>query len=164
MNNMIAQLRAVWRTTIEGSGGHCPVCNRWGKVYARPVNRTMARSLIWLAHATTNAEGWVDVPKSGPRWLVQSNQLPTLRWWGLVARKENEGETNTKHSGYWCVTDKGLDFLNNGARIPKKVFTYNDTVEAYSAETVTIRDCFKDNFDYQATMTECAGSAIATTP
>jgi len=152
MEGMMEKLRGVWRGTIETSGGHCPVCDRWGKIYARPINRTMARSLIWLCYATPDDAGWVDVPKIGPRWVVQSNQLPTLRWWGLVERKNNEGETKTKHSGLWRPTPEGLDFVHNNTRVPKQVFTYNDTVQGYGTETVTIRDCFTDNFDYNATM------------
>ena len=154
MSNLytLEQLRDAWRGTIEDTGGHCPVCDRWGKVYARPINRTMAKSLIWLCHAHSEADGWVDVPKTGPRWVVQSNQLPTLRWWGLVERKGNEGETKTKHSGLWRPTDKGLLFVHHGARVPRQVFTYNDTVQGYSTETVAVVDCFEDNFDYQATM------------
>lgn len=150
--DVIEKLRAIWRGTIESSGGHCPTCDRWGKVYSRPINRTMARALVWLAYAKPDAEGWVNVPADAPRWLVQSNQLPTLRWWGLVERKGNEGETKTKHSGLWRVTAAGLDFTHHGVRIPKNVFTYNDTVQGYGTETVTIKDCFTDNFDYNATM------------
>ena len=102
--------------------------------------------MLFRSYADVDADGWVDVPNTAPRWLVQSNQLPTLRWWGLVERKGNEGETKTKHSGLWRPTSEGLDFVHHGTRVPKQVFTYNDTVQGYSTETVTIRDCFADNF------------------
>jgi len=150
--DVLEKLRAIWRGTIESSGGHCPTCDRWGKVYSRPINRTMAKALIWLAYAKPNAEGWVDVPVTAPRWVVQSNQLPTLRWWGLIERRDNEGKTKTKHSGLWRLTPAGLDFVHRGVRIPKNVFTYNDAVRGYGTETVTIKDCFADNFDYNAAM------------
>lgn len=151
-DELIMKLRSTWRGVIEGSGGHCIVCDRWGKVYGRPINRTMARSLIWLCYATTDNDGWVDVPKTAPRWVVQSNQLPTLRWWDLVERKFNDGETKTKHSGFWRPTPRGLDFVHSGLRIPKMVYTYNDTVQGYGTEDVGIADCFTDNFDFNATM------------
>jgi len=152
MDSMMQRLRTVWRSMIESSGGHCPVCDRWGKVYSRPINRTMARSLIWLCHAPTDDSGWVNVPKTAPRWVVQSNQLPTLRWWGLVERKGNDGDTKTKHSGHWRPTAEGLDFVYANTSVPKQVFTYNDTVQGYGLETVKVGDCFIDNFDYSATM------------
>lgn len=164
MHDVITKLRNIWQATITSGGGHCAVCDRWGKVYSRPINRTMARSLVWLCGAATNDEGWTDVPKTAPRWVVQSNQLPTLRWWGLVERKGNEGETKTKHSGYWRPTASGLDFVFRGARIPKSVFTYNDTVQGYSYELVAIADCFEDNFDYAATMSTYAPTLHTGTP
>ena len=156
----IEKLRAIWRGTIESGGGHCPTCDRWGRVYSRPINRTMARALIWLAYADHDTVGWVDVANSAPRWLVQSNQLSTLRWWGLIERAPNDGKNKTKHSGVWRVTAAGFDFVHHGVRIPKNVFTYNDTVQGFGTETVTIKDCFTDNFDYNATMSAYVPAGI----
>jgi len=154
-NEIMGRLRAIWRGTIESGGGHCPVCDRWGRVYSRPINRTMARSLMWLAYTKHDTYAWVDVANTAPRWVVQSNQLSTLRWWGLIERKPNEGGNNTKHSGVWRLTDKGFDFVHHSVPIPKHVFTYNDTVQGYGIGTVTFKDCFIDNFDYNAIMSSC---------
>ena len=147
----LQQHREAWRHTIEGDGGHCPVCARWGRIYGRAINETMARSIIWLASAPMD-NGWVNIPATAPRWLVRSNQLPTLKWWGLVERCPNEKDSKVKHSGLWRPTALGYDFVNTGARVPKKVFTYNDQVEAHSTETVAIYQCFKQQFDYQEVM------------
>lgn len=152
MEDILGKLRTIWRGTIESGGGHCPVCDRWGRVYSRPINRTMAKSLVWLAHAKPDAQGWVDVPSTAPRWVVQSNQLPTLRWWGFIERKANDSNSKTKHLGLWRMTPAGVDFVRHGARAPKSVFTYNGAVQGYSTETVVLRDCFLDNFDYNGTM------------
>lgn len=143
--------RDAWRHTIEGEGGYCPVCARWGKIYGRSLNETMARSLIWLV-ATPLVNGWVDVPVKAPRWLVRSNQLPTLKWWGLVERHPSDSDSKIKHSGLWRPTDLGYEFASARKRVPKKVFTYNDEVEGHSTETVSIDQCFKHHFDYQEVM------------
>jgi hypothetical protein len=142
--------RDLWRETIEGDGGHCPVCDRWGKVYKRNINETMARSLVWL-YANRSEEGWVDVPNTAPRWLVRSNQLPTLAWWNLVERMENDGYNMTKFSGLWRTTSQGLDFIQGG-EVPKSVFTYNNCVEGFSKDFVHLRDCFSSHFDYEEVM------------
>ena len=150
--------RDAWRHTIEGEGGYCPVCARWGKIYGRSLNETMARSLIWLV-ATPLVNGWVDVPVKAPRWLVRSNQLPTLKWWGLVERHPSDSDSKVKHSGLWRPTDLGYEFASARKRVPKKVFTYNDEVEGHSTETVSIDQCFKHHFDYQEVMnTHFAGT------
>jgi hypothetical protein len=148
---MIDELRRQWADAIADKGGHCPVCDRWGKIYPRNINKTMCSSLIWLAHFPHGT--WVDVPMTGPKWLVRSNQLPTLRWWNLVERKSNDEETRSKFSGMWRVTSRGRDFLDRKITIPKKVFTYNGEPVGFSVEQVTIDDCAGD-FVYSDVMSE----------
>ena len=154
MDSMKARLRDVWRATIEDEGGHCPVCDRWGRIYGRSINKTMARDLIWLCSAQADANGWVDVPSTAPRWVVRSNQLPTLRWWDLVERRGNDEDSKNKYSGLWRPTPLGLDFVHAGVRIPRKVYTYNGEVESRSVETTAIHECFDEYFDYQQVMND----------
>lgn len=149
----VKQLRDQWQDTIENEGGHCPVCSRWGKIYARTLNRTMARSLLWLCSEHMQTP-WINVPKVAPRWLVRSNQLPTLKWWGLVERMPADPEAKTKHSGMWRPTELGVKFALQQVTVARKVYTYNDTVHAFSPEQVSLPDCFDGDYDYQATMNE----------
>jgi len=151
MNSDLQNLRKNWRNCIEGDGGHCPVCDRWGKVYARNINRTMAYSLLWLIGAKANESGWVDVPNTAPKLILRSNQLPSLRWWGLVERLESN-DPSLKHSGMWAATAKGLEFAYQNIKVPHRIFTYKGEVEAFSEQQVLISECFEDNFDYQEVM------------
>jgi len=147
------QLRKSWRATIEHDGGYCPVCDRWGRIYARNINKTMAHSLMWLCQAGKDENGWVDVPTNAPRWLVRSNQLATLRWWELVVRRGNDDPKN-KHSGMWKATKLGVDFVHGVQKIPEKVYTYKGDVEVVSQNLVHISECFKEYFDYEQLMNE----------
>ena len=146
------QLRNDWAHTIAGDGGHCPVCARWGKVYLRNINATMARGLIWLCRQTGDADGWVNVPLTGPQWLVRSNQLATLHWWSLVERKSKDETHKSKFSGIWRPTKLGMDFATCVARVPKSVYTYNNTVVKYGTEDVLITECLDEGFDYNQVM------------
>lgn len=150
-------LRIHWGETIRHGGGHCPVCARWGSIYKRGINRTMARSLIWLNAQEGDAEGWIDVPSTGPKDVLRTNQLSTLKWWGLIQRKPNN-DPKKKCSGIWRVTDAGKEFISNATRVPKYVFTYNDDVMFVSDETVSLGDCFLDDFDYRQVMGDLYGS------
>jgi hypothetical protein len=147
----LRDLRNTWRSTIETEGGTCPCCHRWGKVYARSINATMARSLIWLCHAPGAAGGWVDVPTQAPRWLVRSNQLPTLRWWDLVERATAD-DADKKHSGMWRPTPLGSAFAKGEVAIPKTVYTYAGEREKYGTGLIRIMDCFDSQFSYQEVM------------
>ena len=143
----LAQLRSNWEHTKQNDGGHCPVCDRWGKIYPRGINRTMARSLIWLA-SRSEAGNWVDVPNTAPAWVLRSNQLPTLRWWDLVERNDSEKSPENKHSGMWRATEYGKLFAANKISAPSKVFTYNGEVVAKSTDLCNIVSCFEFDFDY----------------
>lgn len=156
---MFEELRKMWRTTIEHDGGHCPVCDRWGKVYKRNINKTMAVSLIWLCKQELK-DGWIDVPARAPKWLVASNQLSTLKWWGLVERNEPSEKGSTKFSGLWKPTQKGIDFSLNKTTLPKSVYTYNDKVEDYGSEEIYIEQCFDEYFDYQDVMNNQYSAAM----
>ena len=147
------ELRQKWRHTIEGDGGHCPVCDRWGRIYARGINKTMAQSLMWLCQAVKDEDNWVDVPANAPRWLVRSNQLATLRWWSLVERRGNDNPKN-KHSGMWKATKLGADFVCGAKKIPDKVYTYKGEVEIVSQNLIHISECFKEYFDYEKVMND----------
>jgi hypothetical protein len=149
--DLIRLLQDSWRKVAEGDGGKCPCCRRWGKVYGRNINETMCRSLIWLAYAPANEMGWVNVPENAPRWVVRSNQLATLRWWGLVERLPSE-KKEQKHSGMWRVTQLGKDFIERRAKVPKTAFTYAGEVEHMSSTEIAVEDCFGKHFNYEEVM------------
>jgi hypothetical protein len=147
---MINDLRDEWHKTIHDAGGVCPVCDRFGIVYRIGLNATMAKSLIWLSKAKS-PDGWIDVPTTAPKFVLRSNQLPTTKHWGLVERRPNDNP-KIRHSGMWRITDKGRLFVNKQLRVPKKVYIYNDVVEAWSPEDVNVEECFAEHFDYQDAM------------
>lgn len=146
----VTQLKEEWHRTIHDGGGICPVCDRFGIVYRVGLNATMAKSLIWLSKAR-HTDGWVDVPNTAPSFVLRSNQLATTKHWGLVERRPNT-DPKIKHSGMWRLTDKGRAFVNNKLRVPKKVYIYNDVVEAWSPEDIGIEECFAERFDYRDAM------------
>ena len=150
-NMTLDEARAQWEQTIRDDGGHCPCCNRWGKMYRRGINKTMAASIIWLARMTQPGGDWVDVPKFGPRWLVASNQLPTMRWWKMCERSEPSPEEDKKFSGMWRITDLGNRWATNLVRLPKFVWTYNDTVYGYDDPKIAVSEIL-ENFSYNDVM------------
>ena len=147
-------LRDAWGRTIANDGGHCPVCDRWGKIYLRNINVTMAQGLMWLCRQTGDADGWINVPVVGPQWLVRSNQLATLHWWNLVERKSKDETHKAKFSGIWRPTQLGKDFAFGLVRVPKSVYTYNNRVMRYGTEEVFISECLNEVFDYEQVMRE----------
>jgi len=154
LSGTLNSFRKYWRGMAEKDGGHCPVCDRWGKVYARILNKTMVKSLIWLCKEQQRTKyKWIDVPNTGPRFVIRSNQLPVLKSWGLVERcPKDAAEGGAKYSGLWRPTNKGWDFYHGNIKVPKKAFAYNDEIEGYSEEIVSIHECFDTYFNYREVM------------
>lgn len=139
----VAEAREAWHTAIHADGGTCPVCERFGKVYVRALNRTMALGLQWLygENEKKGVREWIDVPNTAPKFVLRSNQLASLRWWGLVERQLPDPDDKTrKHSGMWRITLRGCDFVEGLVAVPFKVHTYNAEAIGSSSESVLFKD------------------------
>jgi len=113
----------------------------------------MAKSLIWLCQEQKRTKAlWVDIPNTAPRFVIRSNQLPVLTSWDLVERRPKDEPKGARYSGLWRPTYKGWEFYHGVIKIPKKAFAYNNLVEGYSDELVSIDECFGVFFDYNEAM------------
>lgn len=137
-------------------GINCPCCDRWAQAYWRTINKTMARGLWWLyckglrdPIANAGEVPFTDITK-GPAWLLRSNQLATLRWWGLVERMPSD-DSAKKHSGMWRVTAEGDKFVNRGTSVPRRVCTLFGDVIAVSDDRITVMD-IREDFNYAETV------------
>jgi hypothetical protein len=151
MSVTLADARIDWYQTIKEDGGYCPCCDRWGKMYRRGINRVMAGSIVWLARHGPAGGDWVDVPRVAPRFVLASNQFTTMRCWGLCERNEPKAGEDKKFSGRWRVTDLGGKWAADGLKVPKYVWTYNDTVQSFEGPLVAVHDCL-DRFSYDEVM------------
>ena len=149
------QARKNWAVTIEDKGGYCPCCDRWGKVYRHSISGLNAKALLWMCANTKGNDPWIHMPTKAPRDVMRST-FALLRWWGLIQRMYVEPEIGedqeTKHSGYWKVTDLGWQFARGRLQVPKYVYLYNDARQGMSDETTHIRDCFGKKFNYSELM------------
>ena len=148
----LAQARADLRSRLD-DGSICPCCDKYARRYRRRFNSTMSRSLIWLVRSweAKGSEGWIDVPAVAPRWVVRSNQLPTIRWWSLAERPPND-DPLLKHSGLWRPTKNGVAFAHRRTHIQDTAVTYNGNVEAISGAYVDIVDTLGIRFNYAEMM------------
>lgn len=133
-------------------GMRCPCCSQYARRYRRKFNSTMSRSLLWLVnHWSESGVAWVDVPRNAPRWLVRSNQLPTVRWWGLLQRAPSD-DPKVKHSGLWAPTQAGIDFALGRTHIPSYATTYGGEVLWLDGQLSTIYETLGRHFDYEEIM------------
>ena len=67
----------------------------------------------------------------------QYNNFQKLRYFGLVAKVDEEGKTR---SGKWLLTSRGAQFLAGLIDIPKKVLIFNNHILERSENLVFIKD------------------------
>jgi len=138
-----------WLQDNLNDGVRCPCCDKFARRYRRKFNATMSRSLIWLVREwQASGETWVDVPKIAPRTIVRSNQLPTIRWWGMAERPVNTDNPDLKHSGLWRPTEKGVSFALRQIKVPSTAITYDGNVESLEGDLVSIEDSLGVKFCY----------------
>lgn len=144
----------------EPSGTTCPVCQQYVKRYKRKLNSGMAFcliSMIKMTNAVEFAGGWFHATKD----LAHHNHLNAnsveytkLKFWGLTEQRPNPKDSTKKDSGYWRVTPLGREFALGRATVPRHVIVFNNRVEDFSEEMVTIKDALGDAFDYDQLMKE----------
>ena len=155
-NDALDHLREEWLLKIEGDGGYCPCCDRWGKIYKRPLNAAMARALMWLTQAPDRGDGWTHVPSTAPTWMLRSPQLTTLHLWGLMVGFDSE--TKLTSSGLWKPTPLGIAFAENRARVQRYVYVYNNEVRGFEGDEISIIDALGEKYNYQNIMANYNGT------
>lgn len=141
-----SKLKEIWQSIIRQDGGHCPVCDRWGKLNKFTMNRTLIRMLVAIYNAgVSSPDGWVNMPKMRDHLIHRSNQYCKLEYWGLLERDPDL-------AGSWRVTEWGEKFLLDRARIPDHVWVYNGEVHSESEEIKRCSEVLDSGFDYAEEM------------
>lgn len=142
MDNM----KSNWDMAIKGDGAFCPCCGKWGKVYKYKLSQHLALCLRWIViHA--NKDGWVDVQNTAPRWMLKSKTYPLLAHWEMI-------ESQSKRSGVWRATTRGVAFASGIATAPESVYVYDAGNWGFADEEVSFRGCFGRHFDFDEMMSE----------
>lgn len=133
-------------------GISCPCCGQYCKIYPRMIHSTMAWCLIKFYRLSRELWDYFHVSKLCPD-RISSGDFAKLAMWGLIEEMpKDETDTKRRTSGYWRLTHLGADFVLGSAKVPKHIYVYNDTIIDKSEETVTIRDCLSNKFDYEELM------------
>ena len=154
---LLKDAREDWQRAIEGDGGYCPCCARWGKIYRRPLNASMARALIWLVNTPHRGDGWVHVPSAAPVWLLRAQQWSSLHLWDLVMGQRPE-HTKLASSGLWQPTDLGRAFAADRARVKRYVYVYNNKVLECEGDEISIQEALGDKYNYAEIMANYNGT------
>lgn len=131
----------------------CPCCERLVRVYKRPLNSSMAASLVAIYRYFLEHTDWLHVPSYLKNLRLNgSNDAGLLVHWKLLEAKEGDRADGAKHNGHYKITDLGRAFVAEGIAIPKHVFLTDATFLGLSDETTTLRDALGEKFNYEELM------------
>lgn len=150
-------LEAARARMIDGArqkdGTRCPCCERFIKLYRRPLNASMARYLIFMVKKSGPTNIWLHVETDFRDVSIPSRgDYAKLRYWGLIEPKPGKSDRGGRTNGYWRLTDKGRAFVNDEIAVPAKIHLLNNKVVGWSDDTITIKEALGEKFDYDELM------------
>jgi hypothetical protein len=146
------------RDLLDGKELECPCCGRFAKLYKRGITSTMARFLIWIDKESGAGRPWIS-PADKHKELAAANVLVSggdhakLRYWGLLEEMPLEGEDGAKKSsGYWRITERGREFVNDKLEVPQYAHLLFGKVVDFSESTTHISKALGKHFNYRELM------------
>jgi len=132
-------------------GFRCKCCNQLVKRYHRPLNSSMALTLIHLYKS--GIRDWVHVEKFlFKNKLPRSGDFHKLVLWGLLDKMEGEREDGSPRNGYYKLNGKAIMFVEGKLSVPKTAKILNGTFEGFEGELITIKYALGNKFNYQELM------------
>lgn len=133
-------------------GVRCITCNRYLKEYRRNINSAMARQLMALSKFEFG--NFIHINEILIKAKMNGSQIALLRHWGLVLQKPKTDE-DKRTSGFWAITQKGLNFVQCRVKLPKYISLYqNEITDIHEEELVDILDVLGKKFSYTDLMSK----------
>jgi hypothetical protein len=137
-----------WVSENQKDGCICPCCEQISKIYKRRLNSGMAYELIALYKISIFGE-YVHHSRFSE---TTGGEISKLRYWGLVIEKPKSDDKNTRTSGFWAITEKGIDFVLNKIKVSRHLFLYDAKFLGFSKEETNIIESLGKSFNYEELM------------
>lgn len=168
----VSQAKDWLRLRAGKRGAYCPCCKQYVKIYKRALGSQMARWLIWLVRTWENGQSsqhrsdkvaaqyglepscdlrswtWIDIRLSP----VRGGDYAKLLHWDLVEQKTNGEGRDTRDSGLWRPTFKGIDFVHRRVAVPSHVYLYDNLKLKEENNLISITDALGKKFSYEELM------------
>ena len=156
-NTTLKEAKA-WLTARLDKGQRCCCCGQLAKFYYRRFYSSLAVALIYFYrnfdHSKFHHKN--DLLAKAKPWLagvLGGGDFSKCSLWGLIEEKPKDINKDTRTSGYWRITSKGIQFVEGTIRIPAKVKIFDSRVFGFSEETLCIKEALKKGYSYEELMT-----------
>lgn len=147
-------------------GAFCPCCGQFVKEYHRSITGSMAMGLV-LFYKFVKSRGDIFIENTVdlndirdyyngkyPLHLYYGGDFAKLKYWGLIEEQEAIRKDGSNRAGFWNITQKGVDFVQNNINVPRKIKIYDSKFIGYldTNDTVGIEYCLGKKFNYRELM------------
>lgn len=138
---------------LAKNGTICPCCGQVVKMYTYKMYALSSLALIRLYQKTNkkNKPYHISEISESDGVTPRASHFAELRHWGLIVPEKNV-DPKKKSSGYWRITDKGKQFVEQGLKIPEKIKMYNNTFFGFEGEEIDIMQSLGNDFNYYELM------------
>lgn len=155
LTSTLSQVKDYLRQNSE-KGCLCPACNQHVQIYKRSITSSMGAALILLSKMA-NDNQWFHLEtylKSSPAPASWRGDVPKLRFWGLIEKREGEKEDGNPNDGIYRITPEGRFFVHGHHAVKGSILMYNNKKIGYptDVEEVTIQDVLGKKFNYSELM------------
>lgn len=134
----------------NGHEGKCPTCGRFAKVYYRSIHTSVALQLIQI-YKLGGAEMYIHTSKLIPKGVSGAGDFSKAQYWELVKEMPHT-PGKKKSSGYWMLTELGVEFVKGNVSVTKYALVYDTRVIDMKGKLVSITECIGNKFDYEDLM------------
>lgn len=144
----VAEAKDLLRGLLD-DGERCPCCTQRAQVYRRSIHSSMARGLIKLYKRQPHIAFHEIALFMEHRELAD---FAKLAYWGLVEEQPSLREDGSNRTGFWKITDLGLDFVEGRVTVAKHARVYDGRCLGLAGPDVAIKDCLGRRFSYAELM------------
>ena len=151
----LSEIKLFLRQNSE-KGCVCPACNQHVQIYKRNITSSMGAALILLCKMATDSQ-WFHLEtylKASPAPASWRGDVPKLRFWGLIEKKEGEKTDGNPNDGMYRITPEGRFFAHGHHAVKNSILIYNNKKIGYpeDVEEVTIDKVLGNKFNYSELM------------
>jgi hypothetical protein len=152
LNTSLGEVKDFLRENYE-KGCECPACGRVVELRRRGLNSSMAYAVMIMYRLMMNSSDpnkYFKMNEEIAKLKIPSSNIEysKLAYWKLAEQNPVNENKKTKTSGYWRLTQKGIQFALSQISVPKYVYVYNNQVRKISEERIDIKAALENKFDY----------------
>jgi hypothetical protein len=151
--------KAFFAAASTAKGSTCPCCSRFGKVYKRKLNSSMAAVLVLIYRyrhqGYVHAQTLINATNNAAVAAAIRGDFAKLRYWGLIVDKPDT-TSDKKHSGFWAITPEGEYYARGLSLVQEYVYIYNTKALGFDGEKINIYQALTNRFSYSDLMGEAA--------